>query len=289
MLPRPERNRGACHYTCPVITKTARKLARGTQNNSLLRVLARVGFAVNGLIHVLIGIIAIRIATGTSDGSAEADEGGALRALGESPGGTAILWTVVVGMFALGLWLALGAFLYPAREEKRKWAHRVGELAKACAYFIIAASAATLAIGAARSSEGGGASEASASLLATPGGVVVLLAAGLGVFAVGGYFVYKGVSRDFIADLSVPKGAIGQATVALGVTGYIAKGVAIAVVGVLLAVAALSVDASKAEGLDGSLRALLSLPFGVAILCVVGAGLIAYGVYCFARARRARL
>ncbi len=271
-----------------MITTTAKELARGTQNNSLLRVLARVGFAVNGLIHVLIGIIAIRIATGTSDGSAQADEGGALRALGESPGGTVILWAVVAGMFALGLWLALGAFLYPARDGKRKWAHRVGELAKAGAYFIIAASAATLAIGTA-SSEGGGASQASASLLATPGGVVVLMAAGLGVLAIGGYFVYKGVSRDFIADLSVPQGAMGRATVALGVTGYVAKGVAISVVGVLLAVAALSMDASKAEGLDGSLRALLGLPFGIAILCVVGGGLIAYGAYCFARARRARL
>lgn len=270
-----------------MITQTAKKLARSTKNNSLLRVLARVGFAVNGLIHSLIGLIAIGIATGTA--TADADEAGALGQLAESPGATVILWTVVLGLVALGIWMLLTAFLNAEADPKHKWAHRVSDLGKAIAYFIIAGTAIAILLGGASGSEGGHTSSASAKLLATPGGVFVLVAAAIAVAATGGYFIYKGVTQKFTSDIEVPHGTIGRATVALGVTGYVAKGVAISVVGILLALAAFTLDASKAEGLDGSLKALLGLPFGVAILCVVGGGLVAYGAYCFVRARRARL
>jgi Domain of Unknown Function (DUF1206) len=269
-----------------VITQTAKKLARSTKDNSVVRVLARVGYAVNGLIHILIGVIAIGIATGTA--SADADEAGALGQLATSPGAAFILWTVVIGLVALGIWMLLTAFLNTDPDPKHKWAHRIADLGKALAYFIVAGTAVTIALGNSAGSEGG-TSSASAQILATPGGVFVLLAAGVAVLAVGCYFIYKGVTRKFRSDIDAPNGTIGRATIVLGVTGYVAKGVAIAVVGILLAVAAFTLDASKAEGLDGSLRALLGLPFGVAILCVVGSGLMAYGVYCFARARLARL
>ena len=71
--------------------------------------------------------------------------------------------------------------------------------------------------------------------------------------------------------------------------GYIAKGIAVGVVGVLFVVAALTHDPEKASGLDGALKSLADLPFGTFILWLVGAGLIIYGVYCFARARYARM
>jgi hypothetical protein len=60
-------------------------------------------------------------------------------------------------------------------------------------------------------------------------------------------------------------------------------------VGVLFLIAALTGDAAKADGLDGALKTLATLPFGPAILILVGVGLIAYGVYSFVRARFARL
>ena len=75
----------------------------------------------------------------------------------------------------------------------------------------------------------------------------------------------------------------------LGTVGYVAKGVAIIVVGILFAVAAVKVDPDDSTGLDGALKSLASLPFGMVILIAVGLGLIAYGVYTFVRARYARL
>lgn len=78
-------------------------------------------------------------------------------------------------------------------------------------------------------------------------------------------------------------------TTVIGTAGYVAKGVAIVVVAGFLAGAAVTSDPSKAEGLDGALTSLTQLPFGKALLVVVALGLVLFGLYCFVRARFAKL
>ena len=73
------------------------------------------------------------------------------------------------------------------------------------------------------------------------------------------------------------------------VLGYIAKGLALVVVGVLFLIAAWTQRASEATGLDGALHKLLGLPYGRIVLAVVAAGFAAYAVYSFARARYAKV
>ena len=77
--------------------------------------------------------------------------------------------------------------------------------------------------------------------------------------------------------------------IVVGTAGYVATGIAIGIVGSLFVVAAVTADPSEAAGLDGALKSLTGLPFGVALLAVVAVGLILFGLYCFARARLARL
>lgn len=74
-----------------------------------------------------------------------------------------------------------------------------------------------------------------------------------------------------------------------GEVGYIAKGIALAVVGVLFLTAAAQNSARKATGLDGALRTLREQPFGPWLLSAVALGIATYGVYSFARARYARV
>ncbi|WP_233197516.1 DUF1206 domain-containing protein [Cryobacterium sp. N21] len=260
-------------------------VARKAQSSAPLRMLARLGFAVNGLLHILIGFLAISVVFGAAGGSA--DQSGALAQLAATPGGAFLLWTVVVGLFALGLWLLISAFLVHG-DPKHKWGQRAANIGKAAAYFFLAATSVTFAQGGATSSASS-TSDASAKLLSSPGGVFILFVAGLLVLAIGGYFVYKGAAKKFTADLAMPSGPAGQAVITLGVVGYIAKGIVLGVVAVLILVAALTLDPSKSSGLDGSLKTLAGLPFGSIILVAIGIGLIAYGVYCVARAWRARL
>jgi hypothetical protein len=232
----------------------------------------------------VIGVIALGVAFG---GGGEADQGGALGQFASRPGGVFLLWLIVVGLWGLGLFQLLEAALVRG-ADKEAWAERVKEGGKGVAYLAVGVTAFTFARGS--SSDSSGQTQTlSARLLAAPGGVAVLVVVALGIVAIGAYFVVKGVKQRFRDDLAVPSGVAGRGTVALGVTGYVAKGVALAVVGALFAVAAVTSDPSEATGLDGALKALAALPFGMVVLTAVALGLMAYGAYCVVRARRARL
>ena len=113
-----------------------------------------------------------------------------------------------------------------------------------------------------------------------------LVVAGLIAVGIGGYHVYKGVSRNFLDDLHRP--VPGVATV-LGVVGYTAKGLAIAGAGILVIIATFTSDPAKATGLDGALKTLGTAPFGQVLLWAAGLGIVVYGAYCFVLARYGRM
>jgi Domain of Unknown Function (DUF1206) len=74
-----------------------------------------------------------------------------------------------------------------------------------------------------------------------------------------------------------------------GVVGYIAKGIALAVVGALFVTAAVSNSSTKATGLDGALRSMREQAVGSWLLTGVALGIASYGLYTFARARHVRV
>ena len=264
----------------------AKKVARAAKNSTPLRVLARVGFATNGLMHVLIGSVAISIASGAGGG--EADQSGAFGQLASTPGGVILLWTVVIGLSALGLWFFVSAFLIQGGDAKRKWSRRVAQVSKAAVYLFLAFTAFTFARGGSTNSSTS-TRDFTATLLSSPLGVIVLFVGAVVVLAIGAYFVWKGVTKKFTADISVPPEPARQAVIALGIAGYVSKGIALSVVAILLFVAGITRDPNESTGLDGALKTLAGLPAGPIILAAIGIGLIAYGVYSFARAWRARL
>jgi hypothetical protein len=71
----------------------------------------------------------------------------------------------------------------------------------------------------------------------------------------------------------------------LGQVGYVAKGIAFTIVGVLLVDAALTDNPAKSRGLDAALHLLVEQPYGVLLLIAVGAGFAAFGIYCFVQAK----
>jgi Domain of Unknown Function (DUF1206) len=73
--------------------------------------------------------------------------------------------------------------------------------------------------------------------------------------------------------------------VTMGKVGYIAKGIAIGLVGGLFVYAAITHNAKKSGGLDQALQKVLEFPFGQVLLIAIGLGIAAYGVFCFARAK----
>ncbi|MBT1003368.1 DUF1206 domain-containing protein [Paenarthrobacter sp. DKR-5] len=264
--------------------REAKHAAREAANSKTLEIAARAGFAASGLVHLMLGTLAISVAN--HDGG-EPDQTGALAQVAKLPGGMVALWLTVAGFAALGLWLLLQALFGVGSRSKKRWARSLVSAGKALAYFTLGWTALTIALGGSTSATRS-TRNTSATILSFPGGQLLLILVGLIAAAIGMYFIHKGATKGFRDDIFVPDGAWRRSIFALAITGYLAKGVAIVVVGILFIVAAVQVDPNSASGLDGALRALAGLPQGEAILSGVGAGLIAYGVYSFARARLAR-
>ncbi|AZH77555.1 MULTISPECIES: DUF1206 domain-containing protein [Microbacterium] len=264
---------------------TVKHAARVAKDSTAFRRIARAGFVVLGLIHVIIGSIAISIAAG---GSGDADQDGAMEQVRNNPIGGLLLLLIAAGLIALAVWQIASAFLAADPAETKKWGQRLKLFGIAGAYLVIGGLALVYAVGGHAESE-----EASKTLsqvvLAAPGGVALLVIVGLSVIGVGVGFVVSAIMRSFEKLLDMPTGAARGGIIALGVIGYLGKGVAVGVTGVLFVVAAVTQDPDKAAGLDAALHSLLDLPFGRLVLGAVGAGFAIYGVFCIARARFARM
>ncbi|MFJ7288411.1 DUF1206 domain-containing protein [Curtobacterium sp. NPDC098951] len=268
--------------------RTTGREAKRIADSRWFELTARAGFVGNGIVHLLIGYLAILLGVGTASSGSETDQSGALQQLEAVPGGVVLLWVVAIGCAALTIRLALEAVVGGRTDSARAWGNRLKNVGKAVVYGVIAYSAASYAVGAGKSSSGSSRS-AAATALATPGGVFLLFLVAAIAVAVGVGLVVIGCRRSFWKQLVRPRRPIERVVTVLGVVGYVLKGIAIVVVGVLVAVAAVRSDPDQATGLDGAFDALRSMPGGAFVLVVIGIGFIAFGVYSFFRARYARL
>ena len=264
----------------------AKDAAATIRRSPVLHVLARAGLVVLGVLHVMIGVLALVLTRDTDD--VEADQSGAMLQLARTPIGGVLLWCVAIGLFALCVWEVVSAILVRRSSTPKKWARRIQRIGIAVAYAVVGATALIFAVGG-RTSTRKVTQDASATLIALPGGVVLLGAVGVATFAVGIGFIVGGFTRRFAAELQLPAAPLGPAIVILGVVGYLGKGLGLGVLGVLIVVGAVLTDPRAAAGLDGALTRLVAVPFGEALVWIVGIGLIVYGVFCLARARYAGL
>ncbi|UFU02702.1 DUF1206 domain-containing protein [Ruania suaedae] len=257
------------------------RAAREAADNPWFERVARAGFVASGLVHLMVGALAVRIALG---GGGEADSSGALQALGSAPGGAILLWICTIGFLALALFQFLTAAVGGGGAGDKVKAAGKGVL-----YGALGVSALQYATG---SGGSGGQSSTSMTgrLMQLPFGPILVAVVGAVVIGVGIYHVHKGWTRGFLKDLRASgHGTLGRGITGAGRAGYIAKGIALIIVGGLFGVAAWQSDPDEATGLDGALKTLAEQPFGTALLLAVAIGLILYGVYSFARARYARM
>jgi hypothetical protein len=249
---------------------------------------ARAGFAASGVLHLLVAFIIAQLAFTGAGGNA--DQSGALATLAGQTGGKVVLWIAAVGLVALGLWRIAEAVMGAKPKERSgqgdnpTW-KRGKSLALAVVNFAIALSAARFAMGSGQSSSQQN-SGMSAQLMQSGWGKVVLIAIGIGVIAVGGYHVYKGVSQKFLDELTVSGGRWITAT---GVAGYTAKGLVLGGAGLLVIIATLQADPAKASGLDAAVKTLGQAPFGKFLLILAALGIAAFGAYSFVRSKYNRM
>jgi hypothetical protein len=119
------------------------------------------------------------------------------------------------------------------------------------------------------------------------GGRFLVGLVGVAVLAIGIGLIYHGWKKKFEEHLN--KGEMSpqlrKLSRRLGMAGYISKGVAYGIVGLLVVTAAVTYDAEKARGLDAALHTLVEQSYGPILLGLVALGIACYGAYCFVQAR----
>ena len=127
-----------------MLDHTSSSTATEMAQNSVFERFARGGYVVSGLLHLIIGYLAIRIALGSGGGTA--DQSGALAAVAANPGGIIALWIAVVALVVMALWRLVETALGRSTDPKSQGASsevldRAKAFALAVVYFAFAYSA----------------------------------------------------------------------------------------------------------------------------------------------------
>ncbi|GAA3022239.1 DUF1206 domain-containing protein [Streptosporangium longisporum] len=261
--------------------------ARRAANSQTLDRLARVGMACRGVLYGLIGFLALQIAFGGGSGGKEADKTGAIEMVAEQPFGKVLLWLMVVGFIALTLWQLSEAVIGRGRTKDR-----VESAGRTAVYGLIVATLLGMVL---RNDPGasmdGKSKDITAMVMDLPAGQFLVGLIGLGLIALGAYWIHKGWKKKFLEDLRTGQMSAQARGLAekLGMAGYIARGVIAAVAGVFVVQAAITYDPDKAKGIDATLRSLTETPAGPWLLGLVAIGLLLFAVYCFFEARWHRM
>jgi len=257
-----------------------KQAAQRTHRNRSVRASARIGLLANGLVHALIGGIALQVANGQPG---EADQLGALSTIANGPGGAVVLWLSTVSLWGLALWQGTNAAFSVAPNRRILVFRRSLNVGKALGFALLGTVTFAVALGA-RTGGPEALRQADTAIVESPVGLFLLLVVGSTVAIIGGGLVWRGVRRNFREELRYLWGPTKVIVLSLGVFGHVAKGVAFLVTGSLLLAAAVFADIRWVGGLDAGLRYLLTLQSGPILLNVVAAGLIAFGLYLMARA-----
>lgn len=261
-------------------------IGRKAHRSDALDHAVRAGLIAYGGVHLLIGLLAVRLALG--DRGEEASATGALQELATKPFGEVLVWAVALGMLLLVVWRALEV-VFGHRDESDDASRnrkRAASALKGVLYAALGVTAIRVAVGSS-SSSGSGSRGTTAKVMDLPGGQWLVVAVGLAVLGYAGTLVWRGWTEKFAEHLETEgkMGSSGAAYLLLGKVGYIAKGSALAVVGVLFCYAGFTHEAQKSGGLDVALHRVLAQPFGPYLLIAVGLGIGCYGLYCLVRAR----
>jgi len=254
-------------------------------NSKPLEYLARGGFICYGVIHLLFAWLALQIAFGKP--GRESDQSGALSELVTKPFGKTLVIIVVVGMVGLAVWQAFEAAIGESGPRtKTAIAERVVSGVRAVLYLMLAWYAVSVLRGG-KASMAQNQQNKSAGIMAHDGGRWLVGFVGLVVVGVGIGLAVYGLRKKFEKHLNMAQmePSVRKSTRRLGIAGYVAKGIAYGIAGILVVAAAVTFDPDKARGLDAALKALAGQPYGPWLLGLVAVGIAAFGVYCFSQAK----
>lgn len=239
-----------------------------------------------GLLHGLVGVMALRIAAGNPE--ERADQKGALGAVARQPLGRLLVLALAAGLLAYAVWRLLEAVTDPEEEGGLQ---RVGLAGRGLLYLALCWTALSFVVRGGNAQGGHEQQDITARALALPFGQVLVVSVGLVVIGIGIWNGWRAFSRSYEKELKDYEMSREQRRWTNGVArlGLFARMAAFALSGGFLVRAALRFDPQQAVGLDASLHQLAAKPSGPPLLVFVGAGLIAFGAFQLLLARYRRV
>ena len=248
---------------------------------------ARVGHLATGFVYLIVGGVALAAAIDT--GRPAVDAQGALQMVLTGPVGDALLIAVAAGLTADFVWQIVRAVtnadLAPASAVGI--ANRIGWVMSGFVHLGLAVTAVKLAFDLPQRTAEHQAKASAAAVMTLPIGWLALMTAGVVIVLVAVHLVYRAIVGDVDRWLDVTRlgPTLSALILWLGRFGLAMRAVVFCAGGILLARAALQHRPWATRGLGGILIALESIPYGGALLALVGAGFVAFGVVELASAR----
>ncbi len=271
----------------------AASMARGA-SGIWLRAGSRLGLACRGIVYLLIGYLAFRLALATHGrGGAPASSAGAVQAAVAPAWGRIPLVLLVAGLAAYALTQLLEAVFRPAHGSGAmgRWRQRAVSSWGFVLYSAFCLTTARLLAGTpptqtARSEQQQD-TDLTADLLRTGWGRALLVLAGILVVAGGLEAVRRAVRLNFRERFTTEHISRALITVirALGAFGSLARAVVFILTGFFLVKAGVLSSASQTKGLDAVFRSVARAAYGPWLLALLAAGLFCYGLYCLIEAR----
>ena len=267
---------------------TAKAVGPGNAGNSFVQStafewLSRAGFIARGLIYLIIGVLAFKVALG--HGGKLTNQQGALHTVAHQPFGKLLLTLLAVGLGGYSLWRFVRAALGHGPEGSDSGFDRVAAFGSGVAYGAMCVVAIEILLGA--GSSGGNAKKTTGGVLGWPGGTWIVGIAGILAIGIALYQAYQGLTKKFLENSKTAEMSpqVKTAISWLGTVGYLARMIVFGLIGIFLIKAAVDFNPRKAVGLDGALAKIVDRSYGPLALGVVALGLIAFALYSLADAR----
>ncbi|MFG2591047.1 DUF1206 domain-containing protein [Streptomyces sp. NPDC048438] len=271
------------------LSMNARGKARRASRSRAMDVGARAGFVARGVIYLLVGVLALRIAF-SDGGGKQADRGGAIAEIAEKPFGSILLLVLGVALAGMAVWRLSEAAFGLAGPDGGKANKRAMAAARFVFYAFVSYSVLSYALD--DKSSGSGSSDrqtddVTARALQWTGGQWIVGIAGAVVVGAGLWMAYRALARKYHKHLKMGEMTkkTRQAVDVVGVLGGTVRGAVFVTAGGFAVAAAVQHEPGRAKGMDDTLRSFTETPAGPWLLVLIAVGLAAFGLFSWANAR----
>jgi hypothetical protein len=250
--------------------------------------LARTGFAVKGVVYLLLGLLVLLAGLGA--GGRVTDATGALTTLLGKPFGRATIGAMAVGLALYAGWRFLEAFADANRvgRDGAALADRTGWAISGAIYAMLALDAGRLAF----RWRSGADFDMPRTIVGSPLAPWLVTIIALVIIGYAVKEIRRALSRRFSERLNLGRLSAEAGPIVVGISraGIVARAVVMVLLGVVLLRARTNpARAASDTDMSDSLRLLAALPTGPWLLALMAVGLMAYGVYQLVHARYRRI